>query len=38
MPEIIEQELNDYCAEKNITPAIKLIEMKDINQAFGRMD
>ena len=38
MPEIIEQEMLDYCAENNITSDIELIEMKDINHAFERMD
>lgn len=38
MPEIFEQEKLKYCAENNITSDIELIEMKDINHAFERMD
>lgn len=32
------QEMLDYCAENNITSDIELIEMKDINHAFERME
>jgi alcohol dehydrogenase (NADP+) len=32
------QEMLDFCAEKNITADIELIAMKDINEAFIRME
>ena len=32
------QEMLDYCAEKNITADIELINIKDINEAFVRME
>ncbi|MCM2325217.1 MAG: NAD(P)-dependent alcohol dehydrogenase [Candidatus Woesearchaeota archaeon] len=31
------QEMLDYCAEKNITSDIELIDMKDINDAYKRL-
>jgi uncharacterized zinc-type alcohol dehydrogenase-like protein len=32
------QEMLDYCAEKNITSDIELIDIKDINEAYVRME
>jgi uncharacterized zinc-type alcohol dehydrogenase-like protein len=32
------QEMLDFCAEKNITSDIELIDMKDIHKAFERME
>ena len=32
------QEMLDFCAEKNITADIELIDIKDVNTAFDRME
>ncbi len=32
------QEMLDYCAEKNITADVELINIKDVNKAFERME
>jgi len=32
------QEMLDYCAEHNITADVEVIHMKDINEAFARME
>jgi alcohol dehydrogenase (NADP+) len=32
------QEMLDYCAAKNITADIEMIAMKDIHQAYERME
>jgi len=32
------QEMLDYCAEKNITADVEVIDIKDINQAYERME
>ena len=32
------QEMLDYCAEKNITADVELIDIKDVNKAFERME
>jgi uncharacterized zinc-type alcohol dehydrogenase-like protein len=32
------QQMLDYCAEKNITADIELIPMRDINEAYVRME
>jgi uncharacterized zinc-type alcohol dehydrogenase-like protein len=32
------QEMLDYCAEKNITADVEVINIKDINKAFERME
>ena len=32
------QEMLDFCAEKNITPEIEVIDIKDINKAYERME
>jgi uncharacterized zinc-type alcohol dehydrogenase-like protein len=32
------QEMLDYCAEHNITPEVEMINIKDINQAYERME
>jgi uncharacterized zinc-type alcohol dehydrogenase-like protein len=32
------QEMLDYCAEHNITSDVEVIDIKDINQAYERME
>ena len=32
------QEMLDYCAEHNITADVEVIDIKNINEAFGRME
>ena len=32
------QEMLDFCAEHNITADVEMIDMKDINHAFERME
>jgi uncharacterized zinc-type alcohol dehydrogenase-like protein len=32
------QEMLDFCAEKNITSDIELIDIKDIHKAYDRME
>ena len=31
------QEMLDYCAEKNITADVEMINMKDVNQCYERL-
>jgi uncharacterized zinc-type alcohol dehydrogenase-like protein len=35
--EIKKQEMLDFCGEHNITSDIELIDMQDINKAYGRV-
>jgi len=32
------QEMLDYCAEHNITADVEVIDIKNINEAYGRME